>query len=363
MDINRSNYEIWLIDLLDGNLSDEQAERVRLFLAHNPDLNEEFSDVSAFSLPNQPEAFHNKKILKKSPGEISQSQFEYLCVAFLENDITEESRRELIDITVDDEERKKTFDVIQKAKLVPPTVKYQFGSDLIKVSPSRKIVQLAIYSLSVAAIAAFIFLISNMFPGFISSKNNSLFQNTFITENYQKPVLKIAEGKVITISKKGAYSRTNKRDLVIPTKADQGYKILNQPDTSGANQQKILTEIPSPVSVRFSSDLGVKNSGSSFLVASNTRIGTIVKDDDMSNVERLFARLLREKVLGEKDSKATPLKGVEIAEAGITGLNRLLGWEMALNENNDENGELKSVSFSSKLLKFNAPVKKSPVQP
>jgi hypothetical protein len=63
--------------------------------------------------------------------------------------------------------------------------------------------------------------------------------------------------------------------------------------------------------------------------------------------------------LKENTSKDSPLKGYEIAEAGVTGLNRLLGWEMALVEKNDENGELRSVYFSSKLLKFNAPVKKT----
>jgi hypothetical protein len=53
------------------------------------------------------------------------------------------------------------------------------------------------------------------------------------------------------------------------------------------------------------------------------------------------------------------LKAYEIAEAGVSGLNKLLGWEMALDERKDENGKLKSVYFSSKILKFNAPVKNS----
>jgi hypothetical protein len=36
---------------------------------------------------------------------------------------------------------------------------------------------------------------------------------------------------------------------------------------------------------------------------------------------------------------------------------------MALDEKKDEKGELKSLYFSSKILKFNAPIKKSePVQ-
>ena len=45
----------------------------------------------------------------------------------------------------------------------------------------------------------------------------------------------------------------------------------------------------------------------------------------------------------------------------LTGdwLYKLLGWEMALDERKDLNGQLKSVYFSSKILKFNAPVKNS----
>ena len=45
-------------------------------------------------------------------------------------------------------------------------------------------------------------------------------------------------------------------------------------------------------------------------------------------------------------------------KAGVTGLNKLFGWQMALDKKNDENGQPKSVYFSSKILKFNAPVKK-----
>ena len=41
MKIDRSNYEIWLIDWLDGNLSDLQAEKLLLFLDENPDLKED----------------------------------------------------------------------------------------------------------------------------------------------------------------------------------------------------------------------------------------------------------------------------------------------------------------------------------
>ena len=38
MKIDRSNYEIWIIDWLDGSLSDSQAEELKLFLNENPDI-------------------------------------------------------------------------------------------------------------------------------------------------------------------------------------------------------------------------------------------------------------------------------------------------------------------------------------
>ena len=84
-----------------------------------------------------------------------------------------------------------------------------------------------------------------------------------------------------------------------------------------------------------------------------------VYDDGRSKLSRFISKTFREKILKEKSAKDTPLKGYEIAVAGVTGLNKLLGWEMALDKKNGENGELKSIYFSSKLLKFNAPVKKS----
>jgi hypothetical protein len=83
------------------------------------------------------------------------------------------------------------------------------------------------------------------------------------------------------------------------------------------------------------------------------------QDEKQSNVGRFISRTFRGAFLKEKNSKDSPLKAYEIAEAGVTGLNKLLGWQMALNVDIDENGGSGSVNFSSKLVKFNIPVKKA----
>jgi hypothetical protein len=95
------------------------------------------------------------------------------------------------------------------------------------------------------------------------------------------------------------------------------------------------------------------------LISLDSRILVPEEDDGRPRFGRLLAKAFRQKILKENTTKDSPLKAYEIAEAGVSGLNKLLGWEMALDERNDENGKLKSVYFSSKILKFNAPIKNS----
>ena len=98
MEIDRSNYEIWFIDWMDGNLNPHQEKILRQFLIENPDLREEFTDLSPECTIPSKVIFKHKEQLKKSPADITKSQFEYLCVAYLENDLSPEQQNELTEI-------------------------------------------------------------------------------------------------------------------------------------------------------------------------------------------------------------------------------------------------------------------------
>jgi hypothetical protein len=79
-------------------------------------------------------------------------------------------------------------------------------------------------------------------------------------------------------------------------------------------------------------------------------------------INALVAKIFREKILKSKTPESGSLKGYEIADVGINGLNKLLGWQMSLQKTRDEKGDIKSLYFSSKILKFNAPVRKSQLE-
>ena len=65
MKINRSNYEIWFIDSLDGNLSSLEAEELNQFLNENPDLKEEFNELTPVIINQSVHQFKDKESLKK----------------------------------------------------------------------------------------------------------------------------------------------------------------------------------------------------------------------------------------------------------------------------------------------------------
>jgi len=81
--------------------------------------------------------------------------------------------------------------------------------------------------------------------------------------------------------------------------------------------------------------------------------------DERSKAGQFIAKFFHEKIMKDTTAVNRPVESYEIAVAGITGLNKLLGWEMSLQKNADENGDVKSYYFSSRLLKFKSPVKKS----
>ncbi len=361
MNIDRSNYEIWIIDWLDGNLSGLRAEELKLFLEKNPDIREEFEELSSFSLKPSQEHFPNKDLLKKGTSDLSSSQFEYLCVAYLENDLSDIQKTELDQIIDNDPEKKRIFDLIQKVRLTPQKISYSYKNHLLKKSPVQRVIRMTVAISGAAAAVALIIAIWLLAPRSIPEKINGISEKTIPDTTQARPHQVIPEKQpakqiaaITTRKGEDHYNRAGKNipDNIHPdslTKAESDLLLTNiRIDEMPFEKVPVHIEINLP-------PIPAENR----LVASAPIPVFIDYDDGRSNIGKFIAKTIREKILKDKTVKNTPLKPYEIAEAGITGLNKLLGWEMALNEKTDVNGNIKSVYFSSRILKFNAPVKNS----
>src|SRR5512138_1731 len=114
---DRSNYEIWLIDYFDGTLDPDQVEQLMGFMDQNPDLKEEFTDNLPINLKAANDTFKNKSSLKKSISDLSDEQFELLCISACEHDLTDAQMSDLEKMIEEKPEKRRTLDFYKKAIL------------------------------------------------------------------------------------------------------------------------------------------------------------------------------------------------------------------------------------------------------
>ena len=151
---DRSDYEIWFTDWLDGKLSHEQAEIFIAFLKQNPDLSDELNDLKLVRLEPPEITFSGKDNLRRSPENHSDEQFDNLCIACLENDLTTREQEELDHIVSLDENKRKNYELIKKLKLKPAAVVFRGKGSVKKLTAGRRIFRYSLAGLSMAAALA-----------------------------------------------------------------------------------------------------------------------------------------------------------------------------------------------------------------
>jgi hypothetical protein len=358
---DRSNYEIWFIDFLDGNLSESDVELLTAFLKENPDLQEELSNLGNMKLEPADQDFKGKDRLFRSPGDVSDSQFDYLCIANLEKDITPGQRSELDEIISNDGERRKIYEIYQKLRLKPVAGRFKRKRTVRKITPAARIIRMAAYTLTAAASVTILiisfFSPNNLpeIPGNVISENVTI--DTFLIESHSGFV-RVAEAKIKTVELKpepvvAAGEGKGSSDMASLAAASDspienpGHDIFERFEPVAMvsvipAQRMIIQKSPLINDLRIYRPKYVPD----FL------------EDNRSNVDRFLARIFHEKIMRDTIMPERPVERFELATAGITGINKLLGWEMALHKNTDESGELKSYVFTSGFLKFNAPARR-----
>lgn len=90
--INIHNYEAYLLDFSEGNLTHELQMELELFLIQHPEIDINLSELSLIALDDEAITYSNKSSLKKTEGDlISETQF----IAYIENQLPENEKIEL----------------------------------------------------------------------------------------------------------------------------------------------------------------------------------------------------------------------------------------------------------------------------
>jgi hypothetical protein len=356
---DRSNYELWFTDWLDGRLDEKRAGDLEVFLSENPDLREELDGLALTYLVPAGIVYKKKKSLEKSAKNYSESQFEHLCIASLENDLTPAQRDELKEIIDQDKTKRKVFELYQNLKLKSSSSIFKRKSIVKKITAGERIFRWSIIGLSAAAtvallVAAFLSVTSDIKK--TPQKAQALKQDTLLIELHSPLFMaeQILPDKNLPMSRTG--NTASEAQVKKPATNPEEYADNTTPDSASAiKRQEVLLAMNVEAPLQMIKPFGVNENT---LAASNAaNIPQLT--GERNNVQRFLAKVFHEKIMKDTAAVNRPVKSYDVAVAGITGLNKILGWDMALQKKPDEKGDIKSYYFTSRLLKFNAPVKKS----
>lgn len=350
MFVNRKNYEVVLIDYLDGKLNPLQVDELMLFLSQNPDIKAEFEGLEDAVLIAGKEVFPYRSALKKhffhSYG--IDTELDYLCIANLENDITAREQERLSLLVGANNENRSILSAYKKTIVRPDANVHYTGKAWLKralVVPIR----LTTYRLAMS-IAASVALFVGVYYGIRPLRHDGS-----ITEIAVQPVAlqtPTPESKSISLQQNFIPGNTKQ------TTGEAGGKVIkrkepmlvaNRDDRDEGNARDEAPRRIVPFEIREVSSTGQSRMESPLAIAYLARGNTKPSP--------------RQQAYAANDPAIEPsireIGLFDLVKMGVESFGKLIGCDVRLEAQKDRNGKIQKITYESALIAFSAPVGKN----
>lgn len=138
--IDHSNYEAWLLDRLEGNLTPEQERALDAFLLLHPELAPELDELPTLQGPGLGLSAADKNALKRAlppTGRPDEASIEDFLIAQLEGDLTADQVTALRAYLAAHPEHAKAQRLYALTKLVPAAMAYAEKQGLVRTLPPQ----------------------------------------------------------------------------------------------------------------------------------------------------------------------------------------------------------------------------------
>lgn len=184
--INIHNYEAYLLDFSEGNLTHELQMELELFLIQHPEIDINLSELSLIAIDEEAITYSNKSNLKKTEEDlISETQF----ISYIEHQLPENEKIELEKSCSVNPSLSKELDLFKKTIAVADfSVVYKNKNELKRKS---KVIWFDFSVIRYAAAACVLFLIGVFFlwPSENTTHTTIASQENTKVSNNNKPVL------------------------------------------------------------------------------------------------------------------------------------------------------------------------------
>ncbi len=344
--INTDNYELFFVDYLEGNLSSEEEIMLLAFLNENPFLNEEFQLFLNSKLEPQGIEFANKENLKRpsfSKNGIN-NEFDYLCIASIENDITNSEQINLNSLVENSSQNRNTLSFFLKTKLNPSTqIIYAHKSNLKRhtvLGISNRVVKIT------SGVAAGLLLLLGSY---------SIIKLTQVEQNLQVAITSPVEVPVKSslpakVEEPNVKVTNDNHSLKIKSNPKEKIEAIGRPEVADSMEINTNVETQSNDSEKYimpkellalSSPKAESNQIDISKVSSNWK-------SDIVPSSEIVAKKGNTKEVGI----------IEIAQMGINKLANYTESDLSLKASKNAEGKITRLSFESSLFAISTPIRK-----
>lgn len=370
MDINRHNYEAYLLDLLEGRLSVEEQQDLKNFLLLNPDCGEELSEIEPWVLGSEKVSYRNIKLLKKEiPGPatiLTEHNFDLFSIARMEGDLSEDQHLAHQTMVESDDRNTLLWKEWQRTQLQPERLIFK-GKDKLKHRDGRKsrVLWMSVIS-AAAAIALVIVLVrmDNELPQKVLTEQTPVDTKVFMDEGVaeqaeerEMPAQQLEERDLVQIEKH--------TDEQVEEPAHQSnnrvmFSVKKEQDRPIEREAKMAVEPVDDIQAR---SLRIAESH----LSSSTPVEPPVSDHieplyippvkvhlsslTVAQISEIGLQEMLEDYAKEKDISLW-----RVASAGIKGINKLAGSDISLLASRDEEGEMSGFQLKSKRFSLRRPL-------
>jgi hypothetical protein len=358
MNINRNNYEVYMIDYFDGKLNPVQTAELMYFLNQNPDLENEFNAFENVRLPSASFKFYDKDNLKRNFSDfpaVTDNNFDEFCIAEIEGDLEESSQARLYQYLDKYPHKRKDLELYRKTRLKPDESVVFPGLNQLKkhkLVPYRKI-QRIFYAGIAAAVLLVVFLTfifrsapdSELITSMIPASENEINTNESVAIQTEK--------EKIPLNKTNDFRNSNIKKAIQSDKMISFNNIIGKPATRDKIEPS--DHIIKPIEIQKIDDNYHPSD-----------IALLKKDQPAQDYtekpvrkDKSLAEFIKEKLSAQEIARSKENLNVwTFAEASLKGINYLTESDVQMSRKLNIKGEMSEFSIASESFSFSTQLKK-----
>ena len=368
MKITKDNIESYLLDYLEGSLTESELHLLETFLISNPRYAPDDERGELLSLIPDLISYPSKDKLKKELPDSNAvpvyTNFEFFAIAYLEGDLNLKQRADFELFLSKHPELKEEFALLSRARLKGEKVTYS-AKGRLKKKRSGSFFRILLPVAAAASIALLLLVYTNRI------------QNVAVSESVEiKTEIPPVQDQDFTDTEQGGQaaeeSSLNDADNeqvsmseVIPQEPPQNLAHPeSQPLLEEERNRTISGNADDKIKIDQKIDIGKMMANNEMIKEFSSEpasIKSFAYEPYQPYTENQKYMVIARKDVGEiiDEIRNEDLSLLNIASHGINGVNKLAGTDMKLLASKDADGEVSRFEFTSKRLKISAPLQKS----